>query len=246
MNKISIITTCYNREQTIQDTIESVLSQDYPNIEYIIIDGASTDNTLSIINKYKYKIKEIISEPDSGMYEAINKGIRLATGDIIGLIHSDDIFYSNNTLSHIIDRFNKSNADLIYGNGLFVKFDNPQKIVRNWISGEYNQKKVQRGWLPLHPTVYLKKETIKEIGLYNEKFKIAADTDFLIRCLLKTKLKIEYIDEYIVKMRMGGLSTTPNKIKEKWKEDIEIFKNNGLPPYTTLIYKILSKVPQFF
>lgn len=131
--KVTIITSCYNREQTIRGCIESVLSQDYPDIEYIVVDGASKDNSLNIINEYKDKISKIISEPDHGMYEAINKGIRAATGDVIGLVHSDDFLFSNQTVSHIVQRFEDTHADFLYGDGLFVNPENTDKVVRNWI-----------------------------------------------------------------------------------------------------------------
>lgn len=143
--KVSIITSCFNREKTIAQAIESVLSQDYPNIEYIVVDGASKDNTLAIINRYTGRISHIISEPDKGMYEGINKGIRAATGDIIGLLHSDDFLYSTNTISRIVERFEETQADFIYGNGLFVDFDNTNKVVRNWIGGKYSKWKVRHG-----------------------------------------------------------------------------------------------------
>ena len=228
--KVSIITSCYNREITIQSAIESVLSQDYPYIEYIIVDGASKDGSMSIINKYSDRIATIICEPDRGMYEAINKGIRVATGDIIGLLHSDDFFYAKDTISQIVAEYEKTNADLIYGNGLFVDFNNTSLIVRNWISGIYTKSKVRRGWLPLHPTVYIRRECFGKWGLYDESFKIAADSDFLVRYLYETNIKVAYLNEYIVRMRMGGLSTDRKRMKQKWRE---------------LGLKIASKIPQF-
>ena len=215
--KVSIITSCYNREITIQSAIESVLSQDYPYIEYIIVDGASKDGSMSIINKYSDRIATIICEPDRGMYEAINKGIRVATGDIIGLLHSDDFFYAKDTISQIVAEYEKTNADLIYGNGLFVDFNNTSLIVRNWISGIYTKSKVRRGWLPLHPTVYIRRECFGKWGLYDESFKIAADSDFLVRYLYETNIKVAYLNEYIVRMSMGGLSTDRKRMKQKWK-----------------------------
>lgn len=213
--KVSIITSCYNREITIQSAIESVLSQDYPYIEYIIVDGASKDGSMSIINKYSDRIATIICEPDRGMYEAINKGIRVATGDIIGLLHSDDFFYAKDTISQIVAEYEKTNADLIYGNGLFVDFNNTSLIVRNWISGIYTKSKVRRGWLPLHPTVYIRRECFGKWGLYDESFKIAADSDFLVRYLYETNIKVAYLNEYIVRMRMGGLSTDRKRMETK-------------------------------
>ena len=160
--KVSIITSCYNREATIREAIESVLGQDYPNIEYIVVDGASKDNSLQVINEYKDRIATIISEPDKGMYEAINKGIRAVTGDIIGLVHSDDFFYSKDTISRIVSEFERTGADLVYGNGLFVSFEDTSRVVRNWISGKYSKGKVRRGWLPLHPTVYIRRECMEQ------------------------------------------------------------------------------------
>lgn len=245
MIKVSIITSCYNRENTIRNAIESVLNQDYPNIEYIIIDGASTDNSLSIIKEYKDKINTIISEPDKGMYEAINKGLKIANGDIIGLVHSDDVLFDNNTISNIVNEFTHTQADIIYGNGIFVSAENSNKIIRNWISGNFKHWKVHLGWLPLHPTVYIKQNIIKEKGTYNENYKIAADTDFLIRILYKTQYKVHYINQYIIKMRMGGLSTDNKKRKQMWNEDIQIFKSHGFWTIPTKIMKMSWKIPQF-
>lgn len=176
--KVSIITSCYNREATIRGAIESVLEQDYPDIEYIVVDGASKDNSLAVINEYKNGIDTIISEPDKGMYEAINKGIRAATGDIIGLIHSDDFLFSSHTISDIVKTFEEQDADMIYGNGVFVDYDDTNQMIRNWISGRYSKENVKNGWLPLHPTVYIKKECMDKWGLYDESYKIAADSDF--------------------------------------------------------------------
>lgn len=243
--KISIITSCYNREVTIRDTIESVLSQDYPDIEYIVVDGASKDRSLKIINEYEGRISTIISEPDKGMYEGINKGIRAATGDVIGLIHSDDFFHSVDTISRIVKKMEEEEADVIYGNGLFVDSNDTDKIIRKWISGIYTRKKMRRGWLPLHPTVYIRKERFHQLGLYDESFKIAADSDFLVRYLYEGDLHVAYLNEYIVKMRMGGLSTDRKKMKQKWAEDLRLYKAHGFSPYWALGCKILSKVPQF-
>lgn len=243
--KASIITSCFNREKTIAQAIESVLSQDYPNIEYIVVDGASKDNTLAIINRYRGRISHIISEPDNGMYEGINKGIRAATGDIIGLLHSDDFLFSTNTISRIVKRFEETQADFIYGNGLFVDSDNTDKVVRNWMGGKYSKWKVRHGWLPLHPTCYIRKSCMDKWGLYDESYKIAADSDFLFRYLYEADLKVEYLNEYIVRMRMGGLSTDSKRRKMMWEEDIRMYKSHGMPPTLTKLEKMAWKVPQF-
>lgn len=243
--KVSIITSCYNREATIRGAIESVLEQDYPYIEYIVVDGASKDNSLAIINEYKNGIDKIISEPDNGMYEGINKGIRAATGDIIGLIHSDDFLFSSHTISEIVQAFKEQQADLVYGNGVFVEYDNINQMIRNWISGTYTKENVKNGWLPLHPTVYIKKEYMDKYGLYDESYKIAADSDLLVRYLYETNLKVHYLNKYIVRMRMGGLSTDSGKTKQKWGEDLRMYKSHGIKPFSALRGKILSKIPQF-
>lgn len=243
--KVSIITSCFNREVTIGQAIESVLNQDYPDIEYIIIDGASTDKSLEIIKKYKDRIAKIVSEPDKGMYEALNKGIRLASGDIIGLVHSDDFLYAPDTISKIVTTFQNTNADFVYGNGLFVDPEKTDKVIRNWKSGKYRKWKVKHGWLPLHPTCYIKKSCIDKLGLYDETYKIAADSDFLVRYLYEANLKVYYLDEYIVRMRMGGLSTDSKRRKKMWEEDIRMYKNHGFNPTLTKIQKMAWKVPQF-
>lgn len=243
--KVSIITSCYNREATIRGAIESVLEQDYPYIEYIVVDGASKDNSLAVINEYKNGIDTIISEPDKGMYEAINKGIRAATGDIIGLIHSDDFLFSSHTISDIVKTFEEQDADMIYGNGVFVDYDDTNLMIRNWISGRYSKENVKNGWLPLHPTVYIKKECMDKWGLYDESYKIAADSDLLVRYLYEADLKVYYLNKYIVKMRMGGLSTDAGKSKQKWAEDLRMYKSHGIKPISALKGKILSKIPQF-
>lgn len=243
--KVSIITSCYNRETTIRDSIESVLSQDYNNIEYIIVDAKSKDKTLDIINEYKDKISIIISEPDNGMYEGINKGIRLATGDIIGLLHSDDVFYADDTISRVVKEMKRTRAELAYGNGIFVKPSNMNHIIRDWISGQYIPSRIIRGWLPLHTTVFARRNVFETIGYYDEQYKISADSDWLVRCLYKASLKVTYINEYIVRMRMGGASTSFRLTKAKWKEDLDLYHRHGLSPYFSLTCKVLSKIPQF-
>ncbi len=243
--KVSIITSCYNREATIRDCIESVLAQDYPNIEYIIIDGASTDGSLQIVNEYQGRVSKIISEPDRGMYEAINKGLKLATGDVIGLMHSDDFFYDTHVVTDIVNQFKESGADFLYGDGLFVNAENTDKVVRDWIGGDYRLWKVRHGWLPLHPTCYIKRSLIEKKGLYNETYKIAADSDFLLRYLIGGDATVTYLKRYIVRMRMGGMSTDSEKRKKMWKEDVRLYHSHGLNPVVTKIEKMMWKVPQF-
>ena len=247
--KISIITSCYNRVSTIRGAIESVLAQDYPDIEYIIVDGASTDGSVEVIRDaiegHEDKVK-FISEPDHGMYEAINKGIRMATGDYIGLVHSDDFLYSPHTVSDIVRRLEKTHADFLYGDGLFVNAENTDKVVRKWIGGTYRLWKVRHGWLPLHPTCYIRRDVMEKLGGYDESYMIAADTDLLVRYLLDNHVKTDYLKKYIVRMRMGGMSTDNSRRAKMWKEDIRVYSSHGFKHVTlTKIEKMLWKVPQF-
>lgn len=248
--KISIITTCYNRAATIQGAIESVLAQDYPDIEYIIIDGASNDGSVDTVKRMmedgRWKTSwKFISKRDHGMYEAINKGIRIATGDIIGLVHSDDFLYDNHVISDIVKRFEETKADLVYGDGVFVNANDTNKPVRNWIGGAYHRWKVACGWLPLHPTCYIKREVMLREGLYDESYKIAADSDLLFRYLYMANLKVTYLKRKIIRMRMGGLSTDSAKRKLMWEEDVRMYRSHGRWGVPTKVMKMMWKVPQF-
>ena len=243
--KVSIITACYNRVSTIRETIESVLSQSYDNIEYIVVDGASTDGTLDIIYEFRDKISCIVSELDNGMYDAINKGIMLASGDVVGLVHSDDYLYDSHVISDIVEKFEESNADFIYGDGVFVDPNNTDKIIRNWVSGNYHQWKVKLGWLPLHPTCYVRRNVMMKLGLYDESYKIAADTELLVRYMYEFRLKTSYLKRRIVRMRMGGLSTDSHRRKLMWDEDIRLFKAHGFWALPTKIMKMMWKIPQY-
>lgn len=244
--RVSIITVCYNRKGTISKSIESVLGQDYPNIEYIIIDGNSTDGTKEIIQSYSDRITKYISEPDKGMYDAINKGLHLASGDVMGLMHSDDEFYDLGVVSKIVAAFkNAPDTDGIYGNGIYVTNDAEEKLVRNRIGGKYDFEKLKSGWLPLHPTVYLRKTIIEKNGNYNLDFNIASDTEFLLRYLFKHKIDLTYINEYLVKMRMGGLSTSYKRAFEVLFEDYKIYKYHQLPAFRAVFLKKLLALLQY-
>lgn len=256
--KVSIITSCYNRQATIADAILSVLAQDYPEIEYIVVDGSSTDGSVEAIQKENVRCKtaefvaahplftfKYISEADHGMYEAINKGIQMATGDIIGLVHSDDFLYDSHVISDVVKAFEETGADFVYGDGIYVDYHKTDKMVRNWRGGAYHRWKVRCGWLPLHPTCYIRRDVMMREGLYDESFKIAADSDLLVRYLYKAHMKVHYMKRKIIRMRMGGLSTDRRKQKLMWNEDIRLYKAHGFSPLPTKIMKMMWKVPQF-
>ena len=247
--KVSIITACYNRSATIATAIKSVFAQDYPDIEYILVDGASIDGSQKVIEDTltetpKNVIVKYISEPDHGMYEAINKGIKMATGDVIALCHSDDCIYDEHVVSDFVKVFETSNADFIYADGVFVQ---GEKLIRIWKSGQYSQRKVRNGWLPLHPTCYIKKALFDRLGFYDESYKIAADTDLLVRYLLRDDVKVAYLsNRNAVKMSMGGLSTDSAKRKKVWDEDVKVYSSNGFRfPTITKMKKVIRKIPQF-
>jgi glycosyltransferase len=244
--KISVITAVYNNESHIEAAINSVLSQTYKNIEYIIIDGASTDGTCDIIKKYEDKIDKFISEPDKGIYDALNKGISLATGDAVGFLHSDDLYNNNNVLELIADKFKETSADSIYGNLVYVDKEDTEKIVRFWDSGEFNFKKLKRGWMVPHPTFYVKREVYNKYGAFDCSFRIAADYDSILRFLGKEQISTAYIPEVLIKMRLGGISNKYSRLLKKSREDLKAMKKNNIGGIYSLIYKNVSKVPQFF
>jgi len=243
--KISIITIAYNSQETIEDTIKSVVNQTYSNIEYIIIDGGSKDNTLSIINKYKDKISTIVSEPDKGIYDAMNKGVEKATGDLVGILNSDD-FYANETVIEKIASKIKD-YDSIYADLVYVDRENTDKVTRYWKAGTYKEGAFTNGWMPPHPTFFVKKSIYNRFGTYNLKLKSAADYELMLRFLHKEKISTTYLPEVITKMRVGGQSnvTLSNRLKAN-KEDQLAWEINGLKPnFYTLYLKPLRKVGQF-
>lgn len=250
--RVTIITSCYNREATVCDAIRSVLRQDYYDIEYIIVDGNSTDGSQRMIENCireatgNVQVK-YITEPDHGMYEAINKGIRMATGDIIALCHSDDFIYDNHVVSDFVHEFERTGADFVYADGLFVDAVDVTKPVRKWIGGRFSVWKVKHGWLPLHPTCYIRRELMERLGLYDEQYKIAADTDLLVRYLLHDGVKVKYMaNRFVTRMRMGGMSTDSAKRRKMWQEDMRVYRGHGFRFVTlTKIEKIMWKIPQF-
>lgn len=245
--KISIITATYNSQDTIADAINSVASQTYKHIEHIIIDGKSTDNTLEIINENSGRISKIISEPDTGIYDALNKGIQNATGDVIAFLHADDIYADNTIIEKAANLFHEKQTGSIYGDLLYVSKEDTNKIIRNWKAGEYSFSKLKKGWMPPHPTFFVKKEIYKQYGLFNTDFKIAADYDIILRFLGKHKISTAYLPVVMIKMRVGGESNKSIKnIIKKMKEDVKALKNNNLGAWHTVILKNAVKIPQLF
>lgn len=243
--KISIITVVYNNKNTIQDAINSVLSQDYDDIEYIIVDGASTDGTVEVIKdvvkRYPERSIKFISEKDDGIYDAMNKGISLATGDIIGILNSDDFYINNDVISTVVNAFMAENVDSVFADLVYVRADDSDKIVRYYSSATFHPKKMAYGWMPAHPTFFAKKKTYEQYGLYKTDYQIASDYELIARLLVKNKVNYSYIPKVLVKMRTGGVSTM--NLKSNWilnKEILRACAENGIK---TNIIKVLSKYP---
>ena len=244
--KVSIITIVYNNHKYISDCINSVLNQAYDNIEYIVIDGKSDDGTVEVIEELRQKHNfKFISEKDNGLYDALNKGIKMATGDIIGVLHSDDIFYNNNVLEYIVEEFNTAKADLVYANGVFVDREDSNKLKRIYSSKPFKKWYLLFGWIPLHTSIYVKRNVFEEYGLYELDYYIASDYEISLRWFKNDKIKKTFLNEFVVKMRLGGKSTTAKLQKKKSTEDLKIIKQNGLIGVITLCCKILRKVPQY-
>ena len=243
--KISIITISFNAKSTIEKTLQSVANQSYKNIEHIIVDGGSKDNTLEICNSFSH-VSKIISEPDNGVYDAFNKGLKLATGDIIGFLNADDVFFNENSVQEIVNPFSNNETDIVYGNLDYVNEEG--RVIRNWISKPYEKGLIKKAWMPAHPTFYCKKEVYDRLGGYNDSFKIGGDFELCLRFLEVNKVPSFYLNKKLVKMLVGGISNSG--LKSKWtiyKEELRAFKINKVHvnPVIFFIHK-LKKLKQFF
>lgn len=246
--KFSIITITYNSAETLEDTLRSVTEQNYPDIEYIVVDGGSTDGTLDIIHNYRDKIHRFVSEKDNGLYDALNKGIRMATGDVIGLLHSDDFYLDNNVIGDYAALFAKQSPDAAYSDLYYVDKDNTEKIVRKWKSGAYRSGSFVNGWMPPHPTFFVKREVYERYGSFDPEFQTSADYELMLRLIHRHQIRLAYLPRYTVKMRMGGKSnkSVQNRIAANL-EDRKAWEVNGLQPrFYTLYMKPLRKLTQFF
>jgi len=244
---ISVVTAVYNRKATIAEAINSVAAQTYPSVEHVIQDGGSTDGTRDIIKDTAGPSAKIESLPDHGIYDAINKGIGRATGDVIGLMHSDDFFASETVLADVADALADPDVDGVYGDLDYVAADNTDKIIRKWRSGAYDPRRLRRGWMPPHPTLYLRREVFTTWGTYDTSFQIAADYDAMLRYLAKGQIRLAYVPKVLVKMRVGGESNRSlARILRKSREDYRALHTNGVGGFGALAAKNLSKLGQFF
>lgn len=246
--KVSLITPTFNSEKTICQCLKSIEFQGITNIEHLIIDGLSKDSTIQKINNFEGKVQRVIvSEHDTGIYDAINKGIRKSTGDIIGLLHSDDQLV-NYIIPDIIEIFYKfPEVVAVYGN-LEYKNSDFSKVIRRWKSKDYSSQLLKLGWMPPHPTIFIRREIFTKIGFYNDDFKISGDYDFILRFFKNYGEKTYYLDKNFYQMRVGGISNSKNikMLILKLKEDYEAIKINQIGGLKTLLYKSITKIPQFF
>lgn len=244
--KISVVTVVYNNATTVKDTILSVASQDYPHVEHIIIDGASTDGTLDIIRQYAGKKAIVRSEPDQGMYDAMNKGLALASGDIVGFLNADDTYADPHVLTEIADTIEGKNVDAAYGDLIYVDRMNADKVVRYWKSQAYQDGLFEKGWMPAHPTFYTKRWVYEKYGGYDTAYRRQSDFELTLRFLAVHKIKSSYIPRVLVRMRSGGASRGLRHILEGNLEAYRACRKHQLPvtPFF-IVRKILSRVPQF-
>jgi glycosyltransferase len=246
MLKISILSAVFNRVETVADMLQSMQNQNYDNIEHIVIDGGSTDGTQLFFQK-KLRDTKYISEPDRGIYDALNKGIGMVTGDIIGVLHSDDYFSDSYVLSEVAKAFDDPAVDIVYGDLDYVGKVDTTIIIRRWRAGVFNLKKLKYGWMPPHPSVFLRRAVFERFGGYDISYKIAADYDFILKVFSSQGLGVKYLPRVLVKMRLGGTSNQSlSKILSKSREDYRALRNNKIGGCFSLLMKNFRKLDQFF
>lgn len=246
--KISLITVAYNSAKTIADTINSIRTQSYPDIEYVIIDGASSDETLQLINSSDYPGIVLISEPDGGIYDAMNKGVEMATGEVVGILNSDDVYQDSEVIKEVMTYFiSDPDLDILYGDLVYVKSDDLSKVVRKWRSRQTYPKFFEHANVPPHPTLFLKKKVYTQVGRFDLRYKLAADYEFMLRVFKKFDFKSRYVSRLMVKMRLGG--ATNKSFKNIWngnKEIILAWRNNGFRvPVFLMPLRFIKRIIQF-
>lgn len=239
--KISVVTVCYNAEASIEQTLRSVASQTHPDVEHIVIDGCSTDGTLGIIERHRSRLARVVSEPDQGIYDAMNKGVKLATGDIVALLNADDVYTDETVLAHIASVMENEGLDACFGDAAFFRPHDPDRCVRRYHSSRFKPERIVSGWMPAHPTLFLRRHVYEKFGYFRTDYKIAGDFEFVARIFHGDTLRYRYLPEVLVHMRTGGVSTAgwKNTIRLN-REVLRACRDNGL---RTHMLSILSKYP---
>ena len=244
--KISIVTAVYNRRDTVSDAVMSVSGQTHPEIEHVVQDGGSTDGTLDILADLASPRMHVETTRDGGIYDGINRGIRRSNGDVIGLMHSDDLFASENVLAKVAEAMAGGQVDGVYGDLVYVSAADPSRVIRYWKSGPYHPDRLRDGWMPPHPTLYLRREVFDRWGAYDTEFRIAADYEAMLRWLVRGQIRMAYIPEVMVRMRVGGESNRSlGRILLKSREDYRAIRRHGVGGVGTLLSKNFSKIAQF-
>ncbi len=245
---VSIITVVYNGAETVAEAIESVLEQTYPTVEYIVIDGGSTDGTQAIVQRYGARISQFVSEPDGGLYEAMNKGLSRATGEVVGILNADDLYRHPDTLSRIMATFAAQKADAVYGDLVYSRRDAPNRVMRYWQAGRYRPGAFLRGWMPPHPTFFVKTDVYRKYGYFNTNLRTAADYELMLRLVHKHTIRVAYLNEVVVVMRLGGVSNSSlkNRLRANREDRIAWKLNKIRPGVLTLWLKPLRKLGQFW
>ena len=244
---VTIVTGTYNSSKFISDCVKSIHNQTFENIEHIIIDGNSNDNTVSIIENMPNRVSKLVSEKDEGIYDAMNKGLKMADGEIVGILNSDDFYNSNEVIQMVVKAFEDPLIDCVYGDLVYVDQLNTDKVVRNWVTGPYTKKAFTKGWHPAHPSFFVRNTVYKKLGYFNLNFELAADFELMLRFLEKNKIKGKYLPISMVRMRLGG--ATNKSIKNILKgnnECVAAFKVNDLKVSAAYpIYRLLPKLKQY-
>lgn len=245
--KVSIVTVVLNNVHSIEQAITSVLAQTYPDVEYVVVDGCSTDGTLEVIRRYEDRISKIIVEKDKGIYDAMNKGLRACTGDVIGILNSDDFYAHNQVVSNVVQAMTKSGADSCYADLQYVDAQDTNKIVRHWRSGSYSRGSFLNGWMPPHPTFFIKREAYLKHGYFDLDLRSAADYELMLRMLYRHGMSATYHPEVVVKMRVGGMSnqSVANRMRANNEDRLAWSKNGLTPRFYTIPLKPVRKIPQF-
>jgi len=243
---LTIITAVFNREDTVGHALASLSSQSYPHVEHVVVDGASTDNTLEVVRAHAVRRVSIVSEPDRGIYDALNKGLARMTGDVVGLLHSDDMFADADVLARVAQAFSSEDVLAVYGDLHYVSREDPNRVVRHWRSGEFHPDRLRYGWMPPHPALFLRRSVIERLGGYDTSFRIGGDYDAILRYFSSDGFRAAYIPEVLVKMRVGGESNRSlGRIMRKSREDYTAIRRNGVGGVHTLALKNLRKIGQF-
>ncbi|WP_170429447.1 glycosyltransferase family 2 protein [Ruegeria arenilitoris] len=244
--KFSILTAVWNRAETLPDALQSLDAQSYRNFEHVVQDGGSSDGTLELLKGRNDPQMRLVSEADRGIYDALNRATARATGDVIGLLHSDDFFAHGEVLARVAKVFQETDADAVYGDLDYVSGQDSSKVVRHWVSGPFSLGKLKRGWMPPHPSLFIKRDVITRYGAYDDSFQISADYDSILRYFGRGRISAAYLPEVLTKMRLGGASNgSVVRIIRKSKEDYRAVRRNGVGGASTLIMKNARKLPQF-